>query len=68
MKIIKCDVCGKEFNLGMKISIETQGGYSFEDIADLRKYIGEKDICLNCLKKIFERCENEHKKVESLGD
>lgn len=59
MKITKCDICGKEVGFSALVTIVLQGGYGFENVSEYREYIGEKDICLNCLKKIFERYKND---------
>ena len=54
MKVVKCDICGKEMKIGVKVAIEAQV-VEFKDIfGELPKIknIGAHDICLECSDKI----------------
>ena len=48
----KCDICGKTFDFGFRISVNLQGGMTFTNIAGYREEIGNKDICKECFFKM----------------
>ena len=58
-KIMKCDVCGKEFDGGFSVDVNVQGGIDLEEFSDDRFEIGKKDVCRECyfsVKKMLTCC------------
>ena len=69
--IKKCDICGKTFDFGFRISVNLKGGMSFTNISKYRYELGDKDICLKCykkMKKIAEVYSNANKLEKDLCD
>ena len=53
MKITKCDICGKEFNFGTKVTLGLSDTVHNDfNISPFRKWTGEYDICIDCIKKV----------------
>ena len=51
-KTVKCDVCGKSFDYGFSVNVDTQYNFDFMNATQDRFEIGQKDVCRDCYYKI----------------
>ena len=52
MRIIKCDICGKDFTFGFSVETNLQGENDFTNIAKYRDDVCQMDVCTDCFYKI----------------